>query len=164
MQVHIFGPKWYTFFLAFQPIRYTIFIARVVYYFLSTWYTILLTFAKMLLSHSSSGEVYAGSVDLLAEAFEKGRDVKIGIKGLCSDLGNGDGHAMDHELFIQLGPCYYYTDRKLFIGESRPLVRVASNIPLRYESENWDFGWIIPRTDGTVSATIHIHCFHGRSN
>ena len=29
-------------------------------------------------------------------------------------------------------------------------MRVRPAIPMRYASRNWDFGWLMPRTDGTV--------------
>jgi hypothetical protein len=109
------------------------------------------------LSHSAAGDITSGSVETLVNAFAEGKEVKVGVKGLCADLSgkNDEPTPPEHELFIQLGPGYYYTDRQLFIGESRPLVRVAPQIPLRYESANWDFGWIIPRTDGTVSLLLY---------
>lgn len=110
---------------------------------------------KEVLSHTSDGEVVAGSIDDLQEAFANGYDVKVAIRNLCSDMTEDPESAMDHEVFIQLGPGYYYTDMKLFIAQSRPLVRVHPNIPLRYTSRNWEFGWVIPRTDGSVSRLMY---------
>lgn len=110
---------------------------------------------REVLSHTSRGEVISGSPETLEEAFARGCEVKVGIRNLCSDLVMADGEHIEHELFIQLGPCYYYTDAKMFIGESRPLVRVEPHIPLRYRSGNWDFGWVIARTDGSVSSLYY---------
>ena len=39
----------------------------------------------------------------------------------------------------------------LVIGATHPVVRVAPGIPLVYRSRGWDFGWLLPRTDGYVS-------------
>ena len=34
------------------------------------------------------------------------------------------------------------------IGSTHPLIRVKPQIPLVYESKNWDFGWAVVRTNG----------------
>ncbi|MCX6993916.1 MAG: hypothetical protein NT011_12350 [Kiritimatiellaeota bacterium] len=98
------------------------------------------------LSVSSDGKPCSGSLVALVQAFEKGCEVKVAIHGLCHDLGNGP----DHELFVQCGPCYYNTERKLFSTGTRPCVRVKPGVPMRYESRGWDFGWLMPRSDGFV--------------
>jgi len=95
-----------------------------------------------------------GSVDALAEAFVKGCDVKAGIRGICSDLIDGSVAAVDHEVFIQLGYCYYYTNEKLFIAETHPMVRVRPDIQVNYVSKGWDFGWLLVRSDGFISGLI----------
>ncbi len=101
------------------------------------------------LSHSAEGEVASGSIDRLAEAFVRGREIKVAIEGLCSDLGSAP-----HEVFVQTGPGYYYTDRKLFLAETQPVVRTTPEIPMRYHSHGWDFGWLLPRTDGLVARCL----------
>ncbi|MFN0170087.1 MAG: hypothetical protein ACKV22_27000 [Bryobacteraceae bacterium] len=98
------------------------------------------------LHHSPEGEVLTGSVDRLAREFVQGREVKVGIRNLCAPFGG-----LDHEVFVQTGPGYYYTERKLFLAETQPVVRVKTAIPMRYESGCWDFGWLLPRTDGVVA-------------
>jgi len=98
-------------------------------------------------SHDADGKPLAGSIDALAAAFERGNEVKVAIRGLCRDLGGNP----NHELFTQTGPGYYNTQQKLFSTGSRPIVRVKPNIPLQYESNAWDFGWLMPRTDGYVA-------------
>jgi len=106
-------------------------------------------------SHTSGAEVVDGSIDALADAFSKGCEIKVGIRGLCSDLARDPGRVPDHEVFIQTGSCYFYSDRKLFIAGTHPIVRVAPAIPLKYSSRNWDFGWLMVRTDGLVSRLIY---------
>ena len=98
------------------------------------------------LSHGPSGEVVSGSVDSLGRALDDGCDVKVAVRGLCSDLGEGPGH----EVMIQTGSSYYYTEQKLFIAGTHPLARVRAAVPMRYASRNWDFGWLIVRSDGRV--------------
>ncbi|MCC6511170.1 MAG: hypothetical protein IT423_18865 [Pirellulaceae bacterium] len=98
------------------------------------------------LAHDAGGQVTGGSLDLLVEAFSAGAEIKVGISGLCSDLGGGP----KHEVFVHGGPAYYSTQRKIFCAGSQPVVRVKPNIPMRYVSRGWDFGWLMPRTDGTV--------------
>ena len=100
------------------------------------------------LAHTSEGRVLMGSVDALAEAFSSGAEVKVGIHDLCSDLTLDSNEALGHDLFIQVGSCYYYTEQKLFIGATHPFVRVRPAVPMEYVSEGWDFGWAVVRTDG----------------
>ncbi len=105
---------------------------------------------KQVLNHGPRGEVRSGSVQTLAEEVARGKEVKVAIRGLCSDLAKDPQQALDHEAFIHTNSCYYYTERKLFIAGTHPLVRVNPAIPLRYASRNWNFGWLMPRTDGFV--------------
>lgn len=100
------------------------------------------------LSHTSTGEVLSGSLESLVDAFSSGCSIKLGIEGLCDHLRTDARQRLPHELFVQGGSAYYYTDRKLLIIGSHPVIRVAPAIPLRYASGNWDFGWVMARTDG----------------
>lgn len=103
-----------------------------------------------MLSHDADGCVVAGSLDDLIDAFRQGCSLKAGICGLCADLmGNGRA-AVEHEVFVEAGPGYYYTEQKLFMAGSHPVIRVKPSIPLQYESGGWDFGWLMVRTDGHV--------------
>jgi hypothetical protein len=103
------------------------------------------------LSHGADGTVLAGSVTDLAAAFSQGLPVKLGIRGLCTDLTPTGEATLDHEVFIHGGSCYYYTEQQLFMTGTHPLVRVQPAIPLRYGSRNWDFGWLMARSDGQVA-------------
>lgn len=98
-------------------------------------------------AHSEDGTPVAGSLAALVEGFIQGREVKVAVRGVCRDLGDGP----DHEVFVQCGPCYYNTERKLFSTGTRPMVRVKPGIPMRYESRGWDFGWLMVRSDGFVA-------------
>lgn len=102
------------------------------------------------LQHSSTGQVLSGSLEELVDAFSSGCAIKLGIEGLCKDLANDSEKAVSHELFVQGGSAYYYTERAQLIIGSHPIVRVAPAVPLRYSSGNWDFGWLMVRTDGHV--------------
>jgi len=55
---------------------------------------------------------------------------------------------IEHEVFTRASSCYYYTEQKLFITGTDPLVRVRPSIPLQYASGGWDVSWIMARTDG----------------
>jgi hypothetical protein len=107
------------------------------------------------LAHDAEGCVQAGSVDLLADAFEAGAEVKVAIRNLCADLAATPARAIEHQVFIQVGPGYYYSDKKLFIGGTHPLVRVRPGVPLCYVSRGWDFGWLMPRTDGQTAMLLY---------
>jgi hypothetical protein len=107
------------------------------------------------LAHDAAGRVRGGSTDLLAAAFEAGAEVKVGIRNLCADLAAEPARPIEHEVFIQTGPGYYYSGQKLFIAGTHPLVRVRPGIPMRYVSRGWDFGWLMPRTDGRVAMLLY---------
>ncbi len=103
------------------------------------------------LSHDADGTVIRGDVSDLADAFVSGAEVKVAVRGLCDDLAGGDTAAIDHEVFIHVGACYYYTQQQLFLASANPVVRTRPSIPLGYRSQGWDFGWLMPRTDGHVA-------------
>lgn len=103
------------------------------------------------LAHDADGTVVSGSIAALAEAFSAGCHVKVGVGGLCADLvGTPGERAPAHEVFVQTGSGYYYTERQLFIAGSHPVIRVRPATPMLYESHAWDFGWLVLRTDGHV--------------
>lgn len=102
-------------------------------------------------SNDADGRTVSGSIDDLAEAFANGKEVKVGIKGLCRDLQVPKTRAIPHEVFVHCGSCYYYTRSRQFCAASHPVVRVTPSIPLKYQSENWDFGWLMVRSDGHVA-------------
>jgi hypothetical protein len=116
--------------------------ATLKYYVRDDWHEVL--------AHTADGTVQSGSLAALHEAFVKGAEIKLGIADLCHDLSQ-DSAALPHEVFIQCGSCYYYTRSELLIAATHPLVRVAPAIPLRYASGNWDYTWLVARTDGHVA-------------
>ena len=105
---------------------------------------------REVLSHDEKGAIRSGSVRDLAAAFSQGCEVKAGVRGLGAALSAEPAAAVDHEVFVQAGSCYYYTEMELFIVGTHPLVRVAPAVPLLYTSRGWDFGWLMLRTDGVV--------------
>lgn len=102
-------------------------------------------------ANDTSGETTFGSIDALVKAFSNGKEVKVAIAGLCNDLIPEKEQKMNHEVFVQCGSCYYYTQSKLFSAASQPIVRVKPATPMRYKSKEWDFGWLMPRSDGHVA-------------
>ncbi len=107
------------------------------------------------LAHDREGQVVSGSIDELAEAFADGADVKVAIRGLCADVEAEAPCMMDHEVFVPIGYSYYYTAQQCYIGAAHPTVRVRPAIPLRYHSNAWDFGWLLPRTDGFCARLLN---------
>lgn len=105
------------------------------------------------LKHDADGQVESGSIDDLQAAFMDGCEVKVAIRGLFDDL-SGNRATLDHEVFIQIGWGYYYSEQKLMVSATHPLVRVCPAIPLVYKSKGWDFGWFIVHSDGYVSKRI----------
>ncbi len=106
------------------------------------------------LSHTADGRVISGSIAALVRAFSQGCDVKVGIRRLCADLASDVANVIDHEVFVQVGSCYYYTKQKLFIAASHPAVRVKPGIPICYTSKGWDFGWLMLRSNGFVASLL----------
>ena len=90
----------------------------------------------------------SGSLAALGQAFADGCAVKVGVAGLCSPTCPRTELA--HELFVQTGSGYHYTEGGLFIAGSHPVIRVAPAVPMVYRSGNWDSGWLVVRTDGVV--------------
>ena len=105
---------------------------------------------RQVLACTAEGEVVSGSVAELAAAFAGGCEIKVGIGQLCADLGEGPAH----EVFVQTHSGYYYTEQRLFVAATHPLVRVAPAIPLQYRSGNWDGGWLLVRSDGMAKGLI----------
>ncbi|MBO9606470.1 MAG: hypothetical protein J7639_10985 [Paenibacillaceae bacterium] len=111
-------------------------------------------------AHDADGRAVRGTLAALVDAFQSGCEVKVGLRGVCADPELADERGMpeladdrdmselEHEVFVQVGFTYYYTESKLFLGETHPIVRVRPSVPLRYRSGNWDYGWLMPRTDG----------------
>lgn len=110
---------------------------------------------QLALHHSCEGKVLAGSHDQLAQAFSQGVEWKIAIKGLCADLVESEEAVLPHEVCIQAGSCYLYTGERLMIAASHPLPRVRPAVPLRYETGNWDYAWLVARSDGRVSRLVY---------
>jgi hypothetical protein len=120
---------------------------------------------REVLHHTSDGAVVSGSIDDLADAFRRGTEFKVGIRGLCADLSANDegsstrrstaGDSLPHEAFIQLGSCYYYTQQRQFIAGSHPIPRVVPAVPVRYTTRGWDYTWLLVRTDGHAALLIY---------
>ncbi len=106
---------------------------------------------EQVLSHNAEGEVKSGSIETLVEAFRDGAELKVAIAGLCDDLGSEGLTPIQHEGFVHLGACYYYTEMNQLMASANPVVRTRATIPLGYGSGTWDFGWLMPRTDGYLA-------------
>lgn len=100
-------------------------------------------------ANDADGKPAGGSLDELIDAFLKACEMKVAVRDLCTDLaGSSSAAPIEHEVFVRVGPGYYYTEQRLFMSGSHPLVRIRPNIPMQYVSRGWDFGWLMLRTDG----------------
>ena len=106
------------------------------------------------LSHDAEGKILSGSSEILGQNVADGKEVKIAVKNLCSDLDDNSNEVISHEVFVKTGSCYYYTKQKLFIAGTHPLVRVKAAVPVQYKTQAWDFGWLMARTDGFVARLL----------
>ncbi len=109
---------------------------------------------EQVLAHTAEGKILSGSQEDLGRKVAEGKEVKIAVGGLCADLAKHPEESIDHEVFVKTGSCYYYTEQKLFIAGTHPLVRVKPGAPLAYRSRGWDFGWLMARTDGFVARLL----------
>ena len=100
-------------------------------------------------THDEMGKRISGSLKELTDASSEGAQIKVALRGMCRSFCKNE--VPDHEVLIQTGPMYFYTETGYLLAESHPFVRVKPQIPMRYESGNWDFGWAIVRTDGHVA-------------
>lgn len=107
------------------------------------------------LHHTADGQVVSGSKDAVQEAFSRGVEWKLAIRGLCDDLTPGGQQPLTHEVFIQAGACYLYTKQRQLIASSHPVARVRPAIPLRYLTDAWDYAWLVARTDGHVARLVY---------
>jgi hypothetical protein len=97
-----------------------------------------------LLAHEADGRVVSGSFAAVEQAQIAGREIQVGFRDLCADLGAGP----PHEIFSLVGSGFVHTGRKFYEALSHPLVRVAPTVPLHYKSSAWDITWVFARTDG----------------
>lgn len=103
-----------------------------------------------LLAADADGRVVRGSLDAIERAQIAGRELKVGIRDLCADLGDGPGH----EVFSSLGSGFFHTGMRLYDALTHPLVRVAPADPLEYRSSGWDVAWVHVRTDGEAVVRV----------
>ena len=109
---------------------------------------------QQVLFHDSDGKVIQGSLEALQDAQRNGRRLKVGVRNLCADLAQPDDTPLNHEVFVELHSIYSHEDSGFLGGESDPIIRVAPSVPLKYKSHCWNYGWILPRTDGIVHHLI----------
>lgn len=109
---------------------------------------------REILAHDENGVAQRGSLKDLQDAFRAGADLKVGVTGLCDYLSPTGADAVSHEAFVTLHSVYNHEDAGFLGGESMPMVRVAPAVPMRYQTDQWDYGWILPRTDGIVHQLI----------
>ena len=103
------------------------------------------------LSHDAGGRINSGSLDDLVNAFSEGHEIKFAIGNLCNDLADPNEPQLEHEVFVHVGAGYYYTERKQFMASANPVIRTRPTIPLCYRTSSWDFGWLMPRSDGHLA-------------
>lgn len=107
------------------------------------------------LHHSADGSILAGSREAVADAFARGVEWKLGIRGLCDDLAKPGEPAPPHDVFIHAGSCYLYTRQSLMIAASHPLPIVRASIPLRYVTGGWNYAWFVARSDGELARLVY---------
>ncbi len=110
---------------------------------------------RMVLHHAANGDVLSGSREEMSDLFARGVEWKLGIVNLCQDLVPSDQMAVPHQVFVQAGACYLYTREGLLIAASHPVARVRPAIPLHYETNAWDYSWLVARTDGHVARLVY---------
>lgn len=100
------------------------------------------------LAYDAEGGVTGGSPEQLEAAQIAGKEIKVGIRDLCSDLAADAAPPLPHEVFTHVGSGFYHVPQRLYNALTLPVVRIAPAIPLLYGNANWDISWIYLRTDG----------------
>ena len=103
------------------------------------------------LAHEADGTVTVGSFDQLEAAQVAGREIKVGIRDLATELGDPDGDTVYHEVFTPVGSGFLHVRPRVYAALTHPLVRVAPAEPLHYASSNWDVAWVFVRSDGQAT-------------
>ncbi len=101
-----------------------------------------------ILAHDAAGRVGTGSFAALEAAQIAGRELKVAIRDLGADLAGSGTRSMPHETFTLVGSGFVHVRAGLYVTLTHPLVRIAANLPIRYETDNWDVAWVFMRTDG----------------
>ena len=105
---------------------------------------------REVLCHDAAGRVERGTLAELVDAFKSGSAIKVAVSGIADRLCGEGSPSTTHEVLVQVGSAYYYTETGLFVAGTHPLIRVKPGVPLRYTSGGWDFGWLIVRSDGQL--------------
>ncbi len=103
-----------------------------------------------LFAADADGQPVRGSIDAIEKAQIAGRELKVGIRDLCMELGAGP----THEVFSLLGSGFFHTEMRLYDALTHPLVRLAPALPLEYHSFGWDVAWVHARTDGAATVRV----------
>ena len=105
---------------------------------------------REVLQHDASGQITQGSLADLVASFTSGSAIKVAVSGFADRLCTEGHNSTAHEVLVQVGSAYYYTETELFVAGTHPLIRVRPGVPLRYTSGGWDFGWLLVRSDGQL--------------
>jgi hypothetical protein len=95
-------------------------------------------------AHDHEGRVTSGSFAAVEQANWQGRELKVAIRDLCRDRGEG----FPHEVFTCTGSSWVHSRLRRYEAQTHPILRVAPAIPLQFASRNWDVVWVFLRTDG----------------
>ncbi len=98
----------------------------------------------MIFSYDDQGKPTFGDVTAIEQAQLAGKEIKVGISGLCSTWGG----TLPHEVFSLVGSGFYHCQPRLYACSTHPIVRVKPGIPVIYSSQGWDLCWVFLRTDG----------------
>jgi len=101
-----------------------------------------------ILAHDADGHVTSGSFAALEDAQVAGREIKVAIRDLGADLAQRGTVSASSETFTLIGSGFVHVRAGLYAALTHPLVRLATGIPIRFGSGNWDVAWIFLRTDG----------------
>lgn len=103
---------------------------------------------KELYANSKEGLCVGGSIDVMAEAYAKGRGIKLAVSDLSEALWGKSSHSDEH--FLPCASSYYLTREKVMITNSLPFISVPADIPLTYKTRSYKYCWLVARSDGRV--------------
>ena len=91
-----------------------------------------------------------GSVDALVEAFSRGREVKVGVRGPVRRPGRSAAAPSSTRCSSGSARATTTPSRRCSWPARIRSFGSSPAVPLLYESRGWDFGWLMVRTDGRV--------------
>jgi len=119
-------------------------------------------------SHDAQGGSLQGCWKDVCRAAASGRALKVGIRNPWDHLVSKNDSVPAYEAFIECGTQFAHLDAGFFAAMTIPTLLVGPCVPLKFTGENFESGWLLVRTNGSVDrqildpSTFKWHCVQTR--